>query len=251
MLLKRIIPILLLQDGSLIKTKKFNKYSYIGDPCNTVRIFNELEVDELIFLDISAYQQRENPDFQILKEIADECFMPLTYGGGIKSLDHAKTIFDIGFEKISINSASFSNPSLITEISKIFGTQAVIGSIDVKKDLFGSHKVFSKNKNIKINLDLNSWIKMLEDHGVGEILITSVDRDGTWAGYDLELLKKIINKTSVPLIFNGGAGCYDDIRGIFDYSSVNAAGVGSLVVFQKKDMGVLINYPEFNSIKRK
>lgn len=244
MLRTRVIPILLLRNESLVKTIKFNKFSYLGDPANTVRIFNEMEVDELIFLDILASRKQREPNFRILNDIASECFMPLCYGGGISHLDQAKKIFDIGYEKVSINTQANINPGLITEIANYYGSQAVIASIDVKKNFFNRHNVVIMNgkKNIKKNPTL--WAKELEKLGAGEILLTSIDHEGTWKGFDLDLVKQVSDNVSIPVIAHGGAGNIDHIKEVVKNANASAVALGSMVVFQKKDMGVLINFPE-------
>ena len=248
MLLNRIIPIVLLKEESLVKTCKFKSFTYVGDPANTLRIFNELLVDELIVLDISAVKLNKQPNFKLLKEIAEECFMPLTYGGGITNLDHAKTIFDLGFEKISINTNIFTNPNLIIDLSSYFGSQAIIGSIDVKNNLLRKQKVVSHGATKFTNWDPLSWAIKLEKLGVGEILLTSVDREGTWNGMDINLIRKITDNISIPLIAHGGAGTLSHIREAFKIAKASAVGLGSMVTFQKKGKGVLVNYPSRNDI---
>jgi len=244
MLQTRIIPTLLLRNDCLVKTKQFGKFVYVGDPANTVRIFNELEVDELIFLDITASVQRRKPNLKVLSEIADECFMPLAYGGGIKSLDDAKAVFDIGFEKISLNSEIIHNPNLISEIAKCYGSQAVIASIDVKKSFFGKNTVRSVSSRNKFNSTPTVWAKELERLGAGEILLTSVDREGTWEGFDLDLVKQVADAVSIPVIAHGGAGSIDHIRDVVKIANASAVALGSMIVFQKKGMGVLVNFPK-------
>lgn len=243
MLRTRVIPCLLLKNESLVKTVKFKKYNYIGDPVNTVRIFNELEVDELMFLDITASLENRSINFSVLHDIADECFMPLSYGGNIKSLDDAKRVFEIGFEKVVINSNAFGNLRLIEEISDYFGAQSVVGSIDVKKNLFGKETVVSHHGRRKQHADPVGWAKKLEKAGVGELLVTSIDREGTWSGYDIELLKKMTDSVNVPVIANGGAGSVTDLSDAVKSANVSACAVGSMVVYQKKGMGVLVNFP--------
>ena len=169
MLRKRLIPILLLEDFSLVKTVNFKKPNYIGDPCNTIRIFNELEVDELILLDIRANSIANSINLDVLQSIADECFMPLCYGGGIRNIDDAKRVFDSGFEKISLNSFGLRNPQIISDISRIYGAQSIVISIDVKKDVFGQYGIYSFSGTKSEDLDLMDWIKRIEDFGVGEI----------------------------------------------------------------------------------
>jgi cyclase len=244
MLRTRVIPFLLLKNESLVKTVKFKEYNYIGDPINTVRIFNELEVDELMFLDIFASKEDRNINFKILQDIANECFMPLSYGGNIKSLEDAKKIFEIGFEKVVINSNAFNNLKLIEEIANYFGNQSVVGSIDVKKSFWGSHNVYSHHGRKKQGANIVAWAKQLEDAGVGELLITSVEREGSWDGYDLELLKSISDTVQVPIIANGGCGSIEHIGHAVREAHVSACAVGSMVVYQKKGMGVLVNFPD-------
>lgn len=244
MLRTRVIPCLLLKNESLVKTVKFKEYNYIGDPVNTVRIFNELEVDELMFLDIFASKEDRNINFKILQDIANECFMPLSYGGNIKSLDDAKKIFEIGFEKVVLNSNSFDNLKLIEEISGYFGNQSVVGSIDIKKSFWGTQKLYSHHGRRKHNLNIIEWTKQLENAGIGELLVTSIDKEGTWEGYDIELLKDITANVQVPVIANGGCGKVEHIGEVVKQADVSACAVGSMVVYQKKDMGVLVNFPD-------
>jgi len=244
MLKTRIIPALLLKNESLVKTVKFKNSSYIGDPINTVRIFNELEVDELTFLDIKATNEHREPNYKILAEIANECFMPLAYGGGIKTLDQAKKIFSIGFEKIVLNSSPVLNINIISEIASYFGNQAIIGSIDVKKTLWGRYEVVSHSGARKTKMDPVGWAVNLENAGVGEILLTSIDREGTWSGFDIELVKKVTDAVSIPVIAHGGAGTIDHIGEVVKQGNASAVALGSMVVYQQKDMGVLVNFPD-------
>lgn len=244
MLQTRVIPCLLLKDDGLVKTIKFKNHAYIGDPINTVRIFNEKEVDELIFLDIQASVLNREPNFKLLAEIANECFMPLAYGGGLKKLDQVKRIFNIGLEKVAINTSACVNPNFITEIANLFGNQAVIASIDVKKNFFGKNEVVYKSGSQKQKLSPVEWAKEMENKGAGEILLTSIDRDGTWSGYDLELIKSITSVVNIPVIANGGAGSIKHLVEGKKIANASALALGSMVVYQKQGMGVLINYPE-------
>ena len=243
MIKTRIIPCLQLMDESLVKTIKFSNPKYIGDPINTVRIFNELEVDELCFIDIRASKKGLSPNFKILKEIANECFMPLSYGGGLSDLDTIKKIFNIGFEKIIINTAACENPSLISDVANYFGNQSVIASIDIKKNFFNTYKVYTCDGSKKTNLNPIKWAKDLESLGAGELLITSINRDGTWLGYDIDLLKKITSSVNIPVIANGGAGDENHIISVKKEANVSAVALGSMVVYQGKDLGVLVNFP--------
>ncbi|MDB5199013.1 MAG: imidazole glycerol phosphate synthase subunit HisF [Chitinophagaceae bacterium] len=244
MLKTRIIPCLQLINGSLVKTVKFDKYGYIGDYINTVRIFNELEVDELCFLDIRATKEKRRPNIEILHQIADECFMPLSYGGGIDNVETAKQILSIGFEKIVINTAAAKNPGLITKLSEHFGAQAVVASIDVKKNIWGTYQVYINDGTEKLNIDPVKWAAELEQLGAGEILLTSIDREGTWSGFDIELTKKIASVVGIPVIANGGAGSIEHIAEVIKKGNASAVALGSMLVYQKKGMGVLVNFPD-------
>ncbi|MBF8731395.1 imidazole glycerol phosphate synthase subunit HisF [Pseudomonas guariconensis] len=241
MLRKRVIPTLLVKDGSLVKTRHFKNPVYVGDPCNTARIFNEFEVDELIVLDIGTGQVEEAINYRLLDELASECFMPLGYGGRITSIDQAARIFDLGYEKISVNTAALENPELISDLARKFGTQAVVISIDVNKDLFGHPQVRWKGHRGKYQQTPIEWASKACELGAGEVLFTSVDREGSWQGLDLELLKSLVANVSVPVIAHGGAGCNAHIRQAFDLG-VDAVALGSMVVFQKQGSGVLVHY---------
>lgn len=250
MLRVRVIPCLQLVSDSLVKTVKFDNYKYIGDPINTVRIFNELGVDELCFLDIRATVENRTPDFQLLQHIADECFMPLSYGGGIKDFETVRKIFSIGFEKVVLNSSTYITPGLIKKLTEYFGSQAIIAAVDIKKTLFGGHMAFINSGTKKIPVNVVEWVQQLEANGAGELLVTSIDKDGTWAGYDLEVLKKINNAVTIPVIANGGAGELKHLSDAVKKAGVAAVALGSMVVYQKKDMGVLINFPDENILKK-
>jgi cyclase len=244
MLRVRLIPCLLLRDNGLVKTVNFNKYNYVGDPINTCRIFNELEVDELTFLDIRASIENSEPNYKILQEISEECFMPVSYGGGIKNMQQVEKILSIGFEKVIINSAAYEAKKLISDIANHFGSQSLIISIDYKKNIFGKYHVygFSGTKNYKIHPV--EWAKEVKEYGAGEILLTSIDREGTWKGYDVELTKQVTEKVNLPVIANGGAGSIEDIVEVVKDGGASAVALGSMVVYQAKDMGVLINFPD-------
>lgn len=244
MLQTRIIPCLQLIGESLVKTVKFANHGYIGDPINTVRIFNELEVDELCFLDIRATKENRLPPIELLKQIANEAFMPMAYGGGIKTFEQAKEILSIGFEKIIINTAAIRTPHLITQIADHFGAQAVVGSIDVKKNLLGKYQVYITDGTEKTSKDPVIWAKELEHLGVGELLLTSMDRDGTWAGFDIQITERITQSIGIPVIANGGAGSIEHIGEVVKKTHASAVALGSMLVYQKKGMGVLVNFPD-------
>lgn len=245
----RVIPCLSLVGDNLVKTVKFDNYAYIGDPINTVRIFNELEVDELCFLDIRASVNNTPPNISLLKQIADECFMPLSYGGGIKDFETVQAIFSAGFEKVVINTAAYRNPKLIPQLAETFGSQAIIGSIDVKKNIWGKYVVYINDGKEKIAKDAVEWAKELQVMGVGELMITSMDKDGTWAGYDLDLISKVANALEIPVIANGGAGSIVHLGEAVNKAHASAVSVGSMVVYQKKGMGVLVNFPDRKALE--
>ena len=245
----RVMPCLLLRNNRLVKTVQFNNPDYIGDPVNAIKIYNEKEVDELIFLDISATTEQRSPPFKMISEISNECFMPVTYGGGIRTLEDMKKIFSLGIEKISINNYSVEKPEFIKMAAEQFGSQSIVVSVDVKKNLFGNYKVWTHSATKNTNLDPVNHAKIMEDLGAGEILLTSVDREGTMKGYDLDLIKLITENISIPLIACGGAG---SVQHFADAVKAGASAVasGSMVVYQGKNRGVLINFPLQEEIKR-
>ncbi|PQV57275.1 cyclase [Sediminibacterium magnilacihabitans] len=250
MLKTRIIPCLQLIGESLVKTVKFGNYGYIGDPINTVRIFNELEVDELCFLDIRASLENRKPNISILQQISNECFMPLSYGGGIDSFDNARRIFAIGFEKVILNTHAYRSPELIKQIAEHYGVQAVVASVDVKKNIWGKYQVYINDGTEKISADIIEYIQHLTNMGAGEILLTSMDRDGTWNGFDMELVNKVERAVSVPVIANGGAGSIEHIEKVVKHGKASAVALGSMVVYQKKGMGVLVNFPDKKRLEK-
>ena len=233
-----------------MKTVQFGKFTYIGDPCNSLRIFNELEVDELMFLDITATKDSREPKYDLIKDIASECFMPLTYGGGVRSVDQARKILNIGVEKICINSAALDNITILGDIAREFGTQAVVGSIDYRKRFSGRFEVVKSGTQKFTKCDVVSLAKDMETAGVGEILLTCIDREGTWSGYELETLKEVTDSVNVPVIANGGCGSLGDLRDAVTLGGASALALGSMVVFQKKGMGVLINFPDSESLEK-
>lgn len=249
MLQTRVIPALLLQDDALVKTINFQKPSYLGDPINTVRIFNELEVDELVFLDIRATTEGRPPNFKVLSEIANECFMPLAYGGGINDFDTVKRIFDIGFEKVILNTVTHSNHHFVSQVAKHYGNQAVVVSIDVKKNFWGSYEVWTKGIKDNTKKKPVEWAKRMEELGAGEILLTSIDREGTWSGFEVPLVRQIADVVNVPVIAHGGCGNLQHITDVVVKGHASAVAIGSMVVYQQKGMGVLVNFPDERSLE--
>lgn len=221
---------------------KFQKPQYIGDPINAVKLFNEKEADELIILDYNASKDKRGIDYKKITEIAGEAFMPMSYGGGVTVFDDAKKIFDAGYEKVILNSILFKDLSIISQIANVYGSQAVVGSIDVKKNIFGKYKVFSHSASNNTGYDPVEWAKKLEENGVGEIMINAIEHDGTWEGYDEILIGKVSNAVKVPLVACGGAGKFEDFNKAVQ-AGASAVAAGSMFVYQKKGMGVLISFP--------
>jgi len=250
MLKTRIIPCLLVMNNGLVKTVKFKNPSYVGDPINAIRIYNDKEVDELILLDISATQENKEPNYKLISDAASECFMPLTYGGGIKTLDQAKKIFEIGVEKLSLNNSAYEKPELISRIASAYGTQSVIASIDIKKNMWGRYDVVLQRATKSVGVAPIEYAKQLESLGAGEIMLTSVDREGTWEGYHLEILQKVSSAVNIPVICNGGAGKLEHIREAVFNGGASGVAIGSMAVYQRKGRGVLINFPARHEIEK-
>jgi cyclase len=250
MLKTRVIPSLLLKNKGLVKTVKFKQPKYVGDPLNAVKIFNDKEVDELIFLDITATAENRRPPIKLISQIASECFMPFCYGGGIRSVEDMAELFALGVEKVAINSRAVEEPSLIKHAAELFGNQSIVVSIDVKKSLFGKHRVFTHSGRRDAKLDPVSFAKQMEELGAGELFLNSIDRDGTMEGYDLDLIKKVSESVSIPVIACGGAGSLDDFAAA-KKSGASAVSAGSLFVFQGMHRAVLITYPSIKELELK
>ena len=238
----RVIPILLLKDEGLVKTKKFTDPVYIGDPINAVRIFNEKEVDELVLFDIDAAKKDREPQYEWVKDIVSESFMPIGYGGGIDSVDKAKRVFDLGIEKVILNSASF-NYDLIEELAAIYGSQSIVICIDVKKNFFGKYHTYSQSANQKHLIGPIEHAKKVVNAGAGEIIIQSIDNEGKMKGYDIDLIKSVSESVQVPVVASGGAGSIEDLEKALKEGEASAVSAGSLFVFKGKQKGILINYP--------
>lgn len=236
-----------MNDG-LVKTQNFKAPLYLGDPINAVRIFNEKEVDELIILDITATNEQKNPNYSRIGEIVSESFMPVGYGGGINNLEQIKRIFDVGVEKIIINSAMFDF-KLIEDAASIFGNQSVVISIDVKKSLFSGYQVFTCSGRKKHKIDYLQLAKNVASAGAGEIVIQSIDREGMMKGYDLDLIYSVSSIVDIPVVASGGAGELIDFKKAITTANASAVAAGSLFVFKSKQKGILINYPSQRSIK--
>lgn len=250
MLRPRIIPCLLVHNRGLVKTVNFKNPKYVGDPINAVKIFNEKEVDELIVVDIDATVLGREPDFTMIKNLAAECRMPLCYGGGVKSVNQAKMIINLGAEKVAISSAAIDNPKLVSEIAEAVGRQSVIVILDVKeKGLFGQYELFTHNGTISTGKNPRDFAIEIEKLGVGEIVINSIDNDGMMEGYDMKLIQSIREAVSVPITALGGAGNLNDIKNLINKFGIMGAAAGSLFVFKGVYKAVLINYPKQAEIR--
>lgn len=238
----RYIPCLLLRDMGLIKTKKFNKYNYIGDPINAVRIFNDKCVDELIFLDIDASKEKRGPNFELIGELASECFMPFAYGGGISTLKEIEKLIQTGVEKVVLNNVLLKNINFLSEAVEYFGSSTIVGGIDVKKDFFGKKMVFNHVTKSLISESPIKRAKLYADMGVGEIFLNNVDLDGVMTGYDLKLINEVSNSVGISIIASGGASSENDLVKAIE-NGASAAAAGSLFVYQGAHNAVLINYP--------
>ncbi|MCK6584636.1 MAG: AglZ/HisF2 family acetamidino modification protein [Anaerolineales bacterium] len=249
MIKPRVIPALLLKGQGLVKTVKFKEPKYLGDPINIVRIFNDKEVDELVLLDITATPENRGPQFDMLKNIAGEAFIPLAYGGGIRSMDDVRKLLSIGIEKLIMNTSAVETPSLVREVADHAGSQAAVVSIDVKKGLLGKYEVFTHCGQKKTGLDPVKHAVDIERMGAGEIIINSIDRDGTMEGYDVELVCKVADAVQVPVVACGGAGNLSHVSEVIKQGHASAAAAGSIFVFQGPLRGVLISYPTPKELK--
>lgn len=248
MKIKRIIPCLLLKNKGLVKTKRFSEPTYVGDPINTIRIFNEKEVDELIFLDIDATILKKDPQYDLIKNISSECFMPFAYGGGIQSLQQIEKIINSGAEKIILNSYAFLNRDFLKDAVKNFGSSTIVVSIDVKKDFLRVPRVYIKGGTQNTGINPVEYSKEVENAGAGEILINSIDKDGVMEGYDINLIKSISSSIRIPLIACGGAGKLEDFKLAVNEGGASAVSAGSFFVFHGKRRAVLITYPSQSDI---
>lgn len=239
----RVIPCLLLQNAGLYKTVRFREPRYVGDPINAVRIFNEKEVDEIVFLDIEAPRRKCDPNFALISDIASEAFMPFAYGGGINSVDHARRLFDLGVEKVVLNSSAFSTPNLVSEIAQIAGASSVVVSLDARKSWRGRYSVWTNAATINTGKDPAEVAAEMERLGAGEIFLTAIDNDGVMGGYDLELIGLVSKRVSIPVIACGGAGSFDHFRQAIRCGA-SAVAAGSMFVFHGKHRAVLITYPD-------
>jgi imidazole glycerol-phosphate synthase subunit HisF len=245
----RIIPILLLHKGGLVKSVKFKNYKYIGDPINAVKIFNEKEADELALIDIDATKEGRGPNIKQIVDIVSEAFMPISYGGGITKIEQIKSLFFNGVEKVILNKSASTNPNLITTAANQFGNQSIVVSIDVKKTLFGGKKIYTDNGSKSISKNIVAYAKEVESAGAGEIIVNSIDNDGTYVGYDLELIREITKAVEIPVIACGGASSINDFIEA-KKNGASAVAAGSMFVFQRPHQAVLISYPSYEEVKQ-
>lgn len=244
MLRPRIIPCLLIHNGGLVKTVRFGAPKYVGDPLNAVRIFNEKEVDELMVVDIDASRHIREPDYKLIANLARECRMPLSYGGGVKKVEQFDRIIGLGVEKVAVSSAAVDDPALISSAAARVGSQSVVAVIDVKRSgLLRKPEVVTLNATKRSNMEPHVLAAKLQDLGAGEIVLNNVDCDGEMKGYDFDLIDSVRNAISTPLTVLGGAGSLDDIRSLVSRYGIVGAAAGSLFVFKGKYRAVLINYP--------
>jgi len=256
MLEKRIIPCLLLKDGLLVKTKQFRDPQHIGEPIYAIKIFNDFEVDELVVVDIMASRHesfnstsiKQKIPFELISQISDESCMPITYGGGISSIDDCKKLFRAGIEKICINTNAIRNPELITDAADEFGRQSIVVSIDTLQQPDGSYKIASQCGLHREDIDPVTFAAEMEKRGAGEILLNSIDRDGMMTGYDISLIRSVTSKVHIPVIALGGAGKMEDFSQVLNEGRAAAAAAGSMFVYFGRKKAVLINYPSRNEI---
>lgn len=247
-MIRRVIPQLLLNNKKLVKTKNFEPYKYIGDPINAIKIFNEKEVDELLITDITPGLQSNQIDFDFIQSLAEEAFMPLSYGGGINTLEDASTLIGLGIEKISLHHCTFENIDLIRSISSKFGNQAVLVNINLRLDEENQLTIYNAtSKKFYQELSLLSFVKSLVDAGAGEILLNDTNRDGTLIGLNHNCLQELKKNCKVPIIISGGCSDFDDIKRAFK-NRADAVAVGAYFVFYGPLDAVLISYPEREQI---
>ena len=244
----RIIPCLLVENGRLVKTVGFSRPTYIGDPINAIRVFNDKGADELVLLDISATAGR-GPDFELLEKVATECFMPLCYGGGITSVEQVRRVLALGIEKVALNTSAVERPALVTEAAAEFGSQSVVVSVDVRRRWRGRDEVVTRGARKRTGLDPVAFAREAERVGAGELLVTSVDRDGTMRGYDMELIRRVTAAVGIPVVACGGAGSSRDLLAVIDEAGASAAAAGSMFVFTGRHRAVLISYVAVDDLK--
>lgn len=250
MLRTRVIPCLLLKGDGLVKTTKFRDPVYVGDPINAIRIFNDKEVDELIFLDITASQEGRGPALHTIRSFATECFMPVGYGGGIRTLEDARLVLALGIEKIVINTMALHRPQFVAEVAREFGASAVVVSIDAARKLLGGYEVMGASGTQRTGLKPAEHARRMVELGAGEIVVNAIDRDGTQSGYDVALVRSVADAVSVPVIACGGAGTLTHFTEVVREGHASAVAAGSMFVFHGRHRAVLISYPSRADLER-
>jgi len=230
----RIIPTLLWKDVGLVKGVGFDSWRRIGSVLPAIKVYNTRLVDELILVDIIATEEGRPPDFKSVADLSSECFVPLTVGGGIRTIDEVKSLLRAGADKVSINSAAFKEPAIITQIAKKFGSQCVVASIDAKKGTDNMYECFSHSGTKATGKRADQWAKEMESMGAGEILITSIEKDGTMEGYDLDLIRLVTKAVNIPVIASGGAGNYNDMYQALDKGGASAVAAASIFHFTEQ-----------------
>ena len=249
MLKHRVIPCLLLRNGGLVKTRRFSDPTYVGDPINAIRIFNDKEADELMVLDITASRDGREPNYALIEQVAGECFMPLCYGGGIRTVEQARRLLALGVEKVCLQTAALADPTLVTRIAERGGSQAVLVSIDVRKNWRGRYKLYAASSGRPLDRPWLDQLRQLVDAGAGEVLLNAVDRDGMMSGMDLDLIRAASTSIPVPLIAVGGAGSLEHIRQAID-AGASAVAAGAFFVWHGPHRAVLITYPKYQELER-
>lgn len=244
----RIIPVLLLKNLALVKSIQFKNHKYIGDPINAVRLFNQLRADELVFLDIEATKNNRLISLDFVRSVGEEACMPFAVGGGIKSIQDIKNIINAGAEKVVINSYAAQNPDFIKEASDVFGSSSIVVCLDVKKKLLRGQRTWIFGGSSSTDYSPMQFAELMEKNGAGELIIQSIEKDGTMEGYDIELIKSISTAVSIPVVGLGGAGKQEDLIDAYQNGFANALAAGSLLIYQSKKRGVLINYPDKNEL---
>lgn len=246
--LVRVIPLLQINSRQLVKTVRFQKPRYIGDPINAIKLFNDKGVDELMIVDISRQNGLE-PDFEFIQDLASECFMPVCYGGGLTTPSQVEKVFSSGIEKILIGSMAYMNNNFITELANSYGSQSIVASCDYKRKFLGQKRVFIEGGRKEVSDDPISYTKMLADQGAGEIILRSIDRDGEYIGFDLETLRQVSSNVSIPIVASCGAGSTSDLLDAIKLGGASAVAASSLFVFFGKHRGVLINIPDIEEVR--
>lgn len=250
MLRTRVMPVLLLSGRGLVKTTRFKSAQYVGDIINSARIFNQMEVDELIILDIDSTAKKAPIQFDLIGRIVSECFMPICYGGGVQSIEDFRKLFYLGVEKVAVGSLIFSAPDVVKKAVNMFGAQSIVAVLDIKKSFWRKkYKVTTHNAKRQISMPLQQVLAVLENLGVGEVVINNVDREGTWQGFDNDLVSYFAKSLDVPVVAVGGCGTLDHIKSVVKEGQASAVGLGSMAVFQAKGMGVLIKFPKTRELE--